>query len=95
MSWKAAIARHCGGLIGWGRQEPNGGEAAAMIEPPDSTQGGTRKTRRFAVGDFFLRFGKIMFVAVLVVLFFLLAQDMVRHRFFQGSRNRANGTVGQ
>jgi hypothetical protein len=27
---------------------------------------------------------KLLFIAVLIVIFFLLAQDMVRHRFFRG-----------
>jgi hypothetical protein len=36
-----------------------------------------------------------MFVAVLVVLIFLLGEAMVHHRFFQGERYRDNGTVGQ
>ena len=66
-----------------------------MTTHSDSTDRGTRKHRRFAVGEFFFRFGKIMFVAVLVVLIVLLGEAMVHHRFFQGERYRDNGTVGQ
>jgi hypothetical protein len=55
----------------------------------------TRKTHRFSVGEFLLRIAKPLFVTLLAVLLFLLGQAMVRHRFFQGSRYRDNGTVGQ
>jgi len=39
--------------------------------------------------------GKFLFVAVLAVLFFLLAQEMVRDRFFEGGRYDRNGTIRQ
>jgi len=38
---------------------------------------------------------KVLFVGILVVLFFLLGQSMVRHRFFQGGRERWDGSIGQ
>jgi hypothetical protein len=38
---------------------------------------------------------KVLIVAVLVVLFYLLAQSMVDHRFFEGQRVHNNGSVGQ
>jgi hypothetical protein len=41
------------------------------------------------------RIGQFVFVVVLVVLFFLLAHNMVRHRFFQGGREHRNGSIGQ
>jgi hypothetical protein len=39
--------------------------------------------------------GKFLFLVVLAVMFFLLGQSMVRHRFFQGGRFHRNGSVGQ
>ncbi|MGA9130800.1 MAG: hypothetical protein WB384_02250 [Candidatus Sulfotelmatobacter sp.] len=39
--------------------------------------------------------GKFLFVVVLAVLFFLLAQSMVRHRFHEGGRVHRNGSIGQ
>jgi hypothetical protein len=38
--------------------------------------------------------GKFLFVIVLVVIFFLLAQTMVRHRFFRGGWVNRNGSIG-
>ena len=38
---------------------------------------------------------QFLFVAVLAIIFFLLGQSMVRHRFFQGSREHRNGSIGQ
>lgn len=66
-----------------------------MTTRSDSTDRGRRKARRFVVGEFFFRFGKIMFVGVLVVLIFVLGEAMVHHRFFQGGRYHENGSVGQ
>jgi hypothetical protein len=31
----------------------------------------------------------------LAVIFFLLGQTMLRHRFFQGERSHRNGSIGQ
>jgi hypothetical protein len=37
--------------------------------------------------------GKIIFVIVLAVIFFLLAQSMVHHRFFRGGWVNRNGSL--
>ncbi len=39
--------------------------------------------------------GKLLFTVFLAVIFFLLAQSMVRHNFHQGQRMHRNGSVGQ
>lgn len=39
--------------------------------------------------------GQLLFAMVLAVIFFLIGQSMVRHRFFQGGRAHQNGSVGQ
>ena len=41
------------------------------------------------------RFGIVglLFIVVLAVGIFLLAQDMVRHRFFRGGRVNRNGSI--
>ena len=54
-----------------------------------------RKSHRLTLGEFMLRIAKPLFVGLFAVLLFLLGQAMVQHRFFQGSRYRDNGTVGQ
>lgn len=38
-------------------------------------------------------FAKFLFIVVLTVLIFLLAQSMVRHRFFQGGSNNQNNSL--
>lgn len=70
------------------------GEAAEMIPHSDSVHAERRRVR-FAIGEFLYRVSKVFLVAVLVILIFLLGQSMVRHRFFQGGRYHANGSVGQ
>jgi hypothetical protein len=40
-----------------------------------------------------LEIGKFLFIVVLVVLFLLLAQSMVHHRFFRGGSQDRNGSV--
>jgi hypothetical protein len=40
-----------------------------------------------------LEIGKFLFVIVLVVLFLLLAQSMVHHRFFRGGWQEHNDAV--
>ena len=55
----------------------------------------TEGPRRFTLGEFLYRVGKVLFVAVLFLLFYALAQDMVRHRFFRGERYHRNGALGQ
>jgi hypothetical protein len=37
--------------------------------------------------------GKFLFIVVLVVIFFLLGQSMVRHRFFRGGRRNQNSSI--
>jgi hypothetical protein len=66
-----------------------------MIPQSDSADRSGRRQGKFAIGEFLYRVGKVLLVAVLFVLFFLLGQSMVRHRFFQGGRYHANGSVGQ
>jgi len=39
--------------------------------------------------------GQFLFVVILAVIFFLLGQSMVRHRFHQGGRVHRNGSMGQ
>jgi hypothetical protein len=56
---------------------------------------GTKKPRQFDLGWFLFQIGRVMLVGVLFLLFFLLAQDMVRHRFFQGGEFGRNGHVIQ
>jgi len=38
---------------------------------------------------------QLLFAVFLAVLFFLLGQSMVHHRFFEGGRFHRNGSVGQ
>jgi hypothetical protein len=38
---------------------------------------------------------KGVFIAVLTILIFLLAQSMVHHRFFRGGRMTPNGNISQ
>jgi hypothetical protein len=66
-----------------------------MISHPDSADGRARRRQPFAIGALLYRASKVFLVAVLFVLFFLLGQSMVRHRFFKGGRYHANGSVGQ
>jgi hypothetical protein len=40
-----------------------------------------------------LGLGKILFIVVLAVFFFLLAHNMVRHRFFRGGWRNHNGSI--
>lgn len=41
------------------------------------------------------RVGRVVLVAILFGSFFMLAHSMVEHRFFEGGRYHANGSVGQ
>jgi hypothetical protein len=45
-----------------------------------------RKSPRFGIG-------RLLFVVILVVLFLLLGQSMVRHRFFRGGWVYRNGSI--
>ena len=47
-----------------------------------------RKPPRFGIGTF-------LFIVALAVIFFLLAQSMVHHRFCGGGRVHPNGSIGQ
>ena len=38
--------------------------------------------------------GSLLFVVVLGVVIFLLAQNMIRHRFFRGGWVNRNGSIG-
>jgi hypothetical protein len=40
-----------------------------------------------------LGIGKLLFIVVLALLFFLLAQSMVGHRFFRGGWRNQHGSV--
>jgi hypothetical protein len=42
---------------------------------------------------FSVEIGKVLFVIVLVILFLLLAQSMVKHRFFRGGWQERNGAI--
>jgi hypothetical protein len=37
--------------------------------------------------------GKLLFIVVLALLFFLLAHSMVRHRFFRGGWSNQHGSI--
>jgi len=37
----------------------------------------------------------VVFVAIFLILTFLLGRSMVEHRFFQGGRIHENGSIGQ
>ncbi|MGC2403819.1 MAG: hypothetical protein WA510_28760 [Acidobacteriaceae bacterium] len=37
--------------------------------------------------------GKLLFIVVLALLFFLLAHSMVRHRFFRGGWHNQHGSI--
>jgi len=55
----------------------------------DSTAPGARKSPAFGIG-------KLLFAVLLAVIFFLLGQSMVRHRFFEGGgRFEKSGSVRQ
>jgi hypothetical protein len=42
-----------------------------------------------------LGIAKFLFIAILTLLFYLLAQSMVHHRFFRGGWMNNNGSVGR
>ena len=66
-----------------------------MARRSDVAARATEGPRRFHFGEFLYRVGKVLFVAVLFLLFYALSQDMVRHRFFRGERYHHNGALGQ
>jgi len=59
-----------------------------MTNHLNTTGAAGRKPPWFDIGRFLLIVG-------LVVMFFLLAQSMVRHRFCVGGRVHQNGSIGQ
>jgi hypothetical protein len=63
-------------------------ETAQMTSNSNVTDPAGGKPPRFGIGSF-------LFIVVLAVILFLLAQSMVRHRFFSGGRLNRNGTISQ
>jgi hypothetical protein len=59
-----------------------------MTTDPNTTSPSGREPPEFGLEKF-------LFVVVLAIIFFLLAQSMVRHRFFRGGRINRNGTLRQ
>jgi hypothetical protein len=64
------------------------GEAAQMITDLKPKRPGREKSPWFQIGQF-------LFLLALAVAVFLLAQSMVRHRFFQGGRIDRYGHIKQ
>jgi len=64
-----------------------GGEETLMTTHLDTTAPEGRKSPWFGIGRF-------LFIVILTVIFFMLAQSMVRHRFFRGGRVQRNGSIG-
>lgn len=56
---------------------------------------GERKSHGHDLPHLVYRVGRVVLVAGLLASFFLLGQSMVEHRFFEGGRYHANGSVGQ
>ncbi len=54
----------------------------------DSDTPGAEERRPIRLG-----IGKFLFIIVLAVLFFLLAHNMVRHRFFRGGWRNQHGSI--
>ena len=57
-----------------------------MTTDSNSAAHAGRKPPRFGIGS-------LVIIVVLGVIFFLLGQSMVRHRFFRGGRINPNGTL--
>ena len=49
--------------------------------------------RHLHLSALLVHIGRVLFVAVLFLLFFLLAQSMAHHRFFEGGWYNQNGTI--
>ena len=60
----------------------------SMASSLNTTDPAGRKPPSFGIRQF-------LFIVFLAVIFFLLGQSMVRHRFFQGGRFHRNGSIGQ
>jgi hypothetical protein len=63
------------------------GEATLMKTYSNTTGPAGPKSPWFGIGRF-------LFIVALAVIFFLLAQSMVSHRFFRGGRVNRNGSLG-
>jgi hypothetical protein len=65
----------------------------------DSQTGGAGRMRRrvsqLDISNILLKIGRVMLIAILFFLFYLLANSMVEHRFFQGGEFGRNGHVIQ
>jgi hypothetical protein len=72
-----------------------GKKGSQMTTHLDSAERGERKSHGLDLPHLLYRVGRVVFVAALLASFFLLAQSMVEHRFFEGGRYHANGSVGQ
>ena len=66
-----------------------------MTTQLDSARRGGQNPHELHHWDWLYRVGRVLLVAGLFVSFFLLAHSMVEHRFFEGGRYHANGSVGQ
>ena len=66
-----------------------------MTMQPDSAGRGEHKSHGQDLPHWVYRVGRVLLVAGLLGSFFVLAQSMVEHRFFEGGRYHANGSVGQ
>lgn len=66
-----------------------------MTTHSDSAGHGEPKSHEHEFPHWVYRVVGVALVAGLLGSFFLLAQSMVEHRFFEGGRYHANGSVGQ
>ena len=57
-----------------------------MTTDSNTTPSKGRKPPRFGIG-------MLLFIVVLTLIFFLLAQSMVRHRFHEGGRFNKSGSI--
>lgn len=54
-----------------------------------------RRVSQLDISNILLKIGRVMLIAILFFLFYLLANSMVEHRFFQGGEFGRNGHVIQ
>lgn len=66
-----------------------------MVTHSNSARREEHKSHRHDRGDLVYHVGRVVLVGLLFVMFLLLGQSMVQHRFFEGGRYHANGSVGQ
>jgi hypothetical protein len=64
-----------------------------MITHSNAAAQQEKKQHGFDLGALLYRVGRVLFVVVLFVLFFLLAEAMAHHRFFEGGWYNPNGTI--